>query len=312
MNSRHSLYWDDFERRIKETVNHIKYGKSLPIRRVSVFVTNKCNFRCAYCNMKFGNTVLSESKFDEIVKQYGDTAIIHITGGEPSLVPWLYPYVEAHTGVKFHLNTNAFIAPPNNIRRLKVSLDSEDSEYFNGLVNSKGAFSNVYTNIKEQCKKTVVSITCVLSKETYKKSPEFMKFCRQSFPGVYAVFFSIYKGNNERFKFGKEDIDIFFKEVVPKLEEEMDKESLALFQETIDEKIRLIQGVRFPENDLALPCYLSLSERCFNWNVEMGTCSHLFRDGIRETECGKKHEVCRYGCNRRLVEFNQLVHNLIK
>ena len=89
----------------------------------------------------------------------------------------------------------------------------------------------------------------------------------------------------------------------------MDKESLSLFQETIDEKIRLIQGVRFPENDLALPCYLSLSERCFNWNVEMGTCSHLFRDGIRESECGRKHKSCKYGCNRRLVQFNQLVHS---
>jgi MoaA/NifB/PqqE/SkfB family radical SAM enzyme len=262
--------------------------------------------------MKFGNQVLSETKFDEIVKQYGKTAIIHITGGEPSLVPWLYSYVESHKDVKFHLNTNAFIAPPDNVRRLKISFDSEDAEYFEKLVNRKGAFENVYNNIVEQCKKTVVSITCVLSKENYRRSPEFMKFCRHSFPGLYAVFFSIYKGNNERFKFDKRDIDIFFKETRPKLEREMDKESLALFQETIDEKIRLIQGIRFPENDLSVPCYLSLSERCFNWNGEMGTCSHLFRDGIREQKCGQKHEICRYGCNRRLVEFNQLVHNLLK
>ena len=49
-----SLYWDDFNRRIKETVVAVKNNTQPPVRRVSIFITNKCNFGCHYCNMGFG------------------------------------------------------------------------------------------------------------------------------------------------------------------------------------------------------------------------------------------------------------------
>lgn len=58
--------------------------------------------------------------------------------------------------------------------------------------------------------------------------------------------------------------------------------------------------------DLSEPCYLSMSERVIGPDGEESTCSHLYRDGIKSKEpC--KHGVCRYGCNQRLVAFNNVV-----
>ena len=59
---------------------------------------------------------------------------------------------------------------------------------------------------------------------------------------------------------------------------------------------------------MKIPCYLSMSEKVIDWNNNEYTCSHLFRDGIFYTK-PKKHDKCRYGCNRRLVMFNQDVSN---
>lgn len=306
---RHSLYWDDFSKRVDETVTALKAGSVPPVRRIAVFITNQCNFRCSYCNMKFGTTQMKQEVFDSIVKKYGDTALIHITGGEPSLVKWLYPYIDSHPEIRFHLNTNAYLKPPKNVKRLKISLDSHNEQYFNYLVKCN-AWKNVVQHIKESCEYTTTSITCVLSKQNYQLAPEFMYFCRNEFPNLYAVFFSIYKGTNPAFKFDEFDVNNFFKFYKPSLETEMDTESLALWNETADEKKRLIQGERFPENTISSTCYLSLSERVINWDGEEAYCSHLFRDKVCQS-IGQKKEACKYGCNRRLVQFNQEVEKLL-
>jgi hypothetical protein len=69
--------------------------------------------------------------------------------------------------------------------------------------------------------------------------------------------------------------------------------------------------VRFPENkDLFIPCYLSMSERVYDWNEEKFNCSHLYRDKICHKDT-KKRLQCSYGCNRRLVKFNEEVKKLL-
>lgn len=306
-----SKYWDDFDRRIKETVSCLKTKKKIPIRRVAVFVTNRCNFKCYYCNISQDTIELSQEQFDEVVITYGKNAIIHITGGEPSIVKWLYKYIEEHQDIRFHLNTNAYIKPPKNIKRLKVSLDSNSPEYFNSLVCKKNAFDTVVKNIQIASKETVTSITCTLTKENYQQSPMFMQWCRKTFPDIYAVFFSVYKGNSARFKFTNETADTFFNKVKPKLINEMDKESLELLSEIIDEKRRIMEGVRFPENKLETPCYISMSEKVIDQKGNHWNCSHLFRDGILQLN-NFKHVKCTYGCNRRLVAFNQSVEDQLK
>ena len=232
-----SLYWDDFERRIGETVNAVQANTIPPIRRVSVFITNKCNFRCRYCNIDFGGQEMSKDMFKEICSKHKD-AIIHITGGEPSLVSWLYDFIDETPDIRFHLNTNGYARPPQNIKRLKVSLDTNSKSKFNSLTQVDG-FDRVCRNIKEATNNTIVSVTYVLSKKTYKEAPEFMKFCRKAFLGLYAVFFSIYKGVDPEFVMSAKEVNEFWQRTRFELEKFMDKESLALFRNTVDEKKEL-------------------------------------------------------------------------
>ena len=116
-----SLYWDDFEKRIEETVTSILKKESPKVRRVAVFITDVCNFHCKYCNSINSKITLSEERFKKILTDYGKDAIIHITGGEPSKVSWLYPLLEKESSkYRFHLNTNAYITPPSKaIKKIK-------------------------------------------------------------------------------------------------------------------------------------------------------------------------------------------------
>ena len=305
---RESLYWDDFKKRIAETIDCLKNNKPVPVRRVAVFITNRCNFRCKYCNVNFNKDGLSQRAFENLLDKYGTSPIYHITGGEPSTVQWLYPFLTANGDkYRFHLNTNAYLAPPSkSIKRLKVSLDSSDKDYWNGLVGiKKDAFSSVVKNIKEAIPNTVVSITYTLSKQNYKSAVDFSKFVAKEFPGLYAVFFSVYKGTVPELAWSKENADDFFTNVLPKLKDGLNDESRALISETINEKMRLIQGIRFPENT-AGQCYISMSERVIGPNGAEHNCSHLFRDFTPQIN-NDKNEKCAYGCNRRLVMFNSAV-----
>lgn len=304
-----SLYWDDFQRRIEETVVAIKNNQEPTVRRVAVFITNKCNFRCGYCRVHFDKKEMSREIFDSIVTKYKKDAIIHITGGEPSVVKYLYNYID-NTEARFHLNSNAYLPPPINIKRLKVSLDSPNEDYINSLVGVKDAFNKIINNIQYACNYTTVSITCVLSKETYMELPKMVDFCNKEFPKLYALFFSVYKGTDKRFVMSKDDVEIFFKRIMPQLKERLNEESLWLLKETLDEKKRVLQGTRFPENRIDDKCYLSLSERVFDCDGSEYRCSHLFRDGVRNHN--SKTIECEYGCNRKLVKFNQEVKQLLE
>jgi sulfatase maturation enzyme AslB (radical SAM superfamily) len=303
-----SLYWDDFERRINETVAAIKNNEESKVRRVAIFITNKCNFRCGYCRVKFDKKEMSQNVFNDIVSKYKDDAILHITGGEPSIVKWLYDYID-NTEARFHLNSNCYLTPPKNIKRLKVSLDSPSENYIDNLVGVKGAFEKIVNNIKNASEYTTTSITCVLSRETYLELPKMVDFCNKEFPKLYALFFSVYKGIDKRFMMGEADINYFFKTIMPQLKEKLNAESLWLLNETLDEKKRVLQGIRFPENKLNEKCYLSLSERVFDCDGNGYRCSHLFRDGIKNHN--SKVAECQYGCNRKLVKFNQEVEGLL-
>lgn len=302
-----SLYWDDFERRIPEAVDAIRAGLNPPIRRVAIFITEKCNFRCKYCNHPKSPATMTEETFRAVLDKYGDSAIIHITGGEPSIVSWLYPFIRANGDLfRFHLNTNAFITPPaESVRRIKISLDNHREAQWDCLVGKSGAFRRVVDNIKRATSDAVTSITYTLTRENYNNVIDFVRFSNREFPKLYAIFFSIYKGNNPAFILSPRDADRIFDEIFPALENELSMESLALLRETSDEKRRLSQGIRFPQNTSG-PCYISMSERVIAPSGEEYTCSHLYRDKIKATS-PVKNEKCLYGCNRRLVRFNEEV-----
>jgi hypothetical protein len=86
----------------------------------------------------------------------------------------------------------------------------------------------------------------------------------------------------------------------------MDKESLSLFNETINEKFRIFGDKRFPENKAGNKCYLSMSERVFYFEGKEYYCFHLYRDKV-EVNNGIINNKCISGCNLRLVKFNEEV-----
>lgn len=278
--------------------------------------TQGCNVHCHGCHnpetwnwddgFKFPTEKIYQKvfEFDKVISRFW------VMGGEPSVVKWLYPVLEQYgKKCRFHLNTNAFIKPPSeHVQRLKVSLDSTDSAKWDKIVGKKGAWKRVVCNIKEACSKTVVSITYTLSKKTIDNAVEFAKFCNTEFPGLYAIFFSVYKGTDPEYKISKDDADKFYNNILPELLNELNDESRALILETIDEKRRLMEGVRFEQNSTSGTCFLSMSERVISPDGNMSTCSHLYRDGVMLNAPEKRKE-CKYGCNRRLVAFNEEVES---
>lgn len=310
-----SKYWDDFERRAVETAECLRTGEKPPVRRVAIFITNRCNFRCSYCNHTRSPATLPPEKFYDLFHRYGKDCIYHITGGEPSVVAWLYPaiYNLGLKGYRINLNTNCYIQPPAYfIERCKVSLDSFSAEECNNLYGVPRAFETVCKNIKIASKDCDLSITFTMGAHNYRKAPLFAWWSLREFPDQMATFFSIYKGTDPRFAWTEDTVEDFWTNVRPLLIENLgDTESGELFHETCTTKRRVSQGTRFIENSVVgKPCYLSLSERVVSPTGKIYGCSHLYRDGIY-TNDGRKHEKCSYGCNLRLVKFNEEVERRI-
>lgn len=340
-----SKYWDLFEVRIDETVEAINKGEMPPLRRLSLHITNKCNMKCSYCNEVHTPKQLGEGLFLTLLEEYEAMGggVLHITGGEPSCVPYLWDVLaEAGTykNVDIHVNTNLITDIPEaalkNIKRLKVSLDSHDAEYFNALVGVPNSHETVMKNLKlindlnAKGEGPIVSLTFTMTKQNYTHIPDFLEMYYRELPNIYAVFFSAYKGTTGHFAFDDNVVQDLFDNIVPKMNEIMeangDTESKFLFHAS-HEKQTFDQETRFYENGY-MPCYLQLSELCVNEDGSVANCSHLYRDGVGNTDLNlhdttlpkafrlaKKdygfkplHEKCKYGCNKKLVTFNKCVH----
>jgi MoaA/NifB/PqqE/SkfB family radical SAM enzyme len=349
MNLAGSQYWDLFEERIVETVDALSNASLPPLRRLSLHITNKCNLKCSYCNECHTPVTLERGMFQKLCKEYDEMGggVLHITGGEPACVPWLFEeinrYANLYNKIDFHVNTNLIIdihpIVLSCIKRLKVSLDSSNGEYFDDLVGIKGSFEKVVKNLEQISNlhsliRPITSITYTMTHENYTHIPAFLEMYYEKFSGLYAVFFSTYKGTNERFKFTSEDISDIVTNIKPQIDAIFDKhgdsESKFLFHASHDETT-FADDVRFIDNK-TVPCYLQLSELVVNEAGDISNCSHLFRDGVGHTglnlkdgslselfkkakgQCGLKvmSEKCLYGCNKKLVTFNKEVQTKMK
>lgn len=340
-------YWDLFQLRKKETVEALKKGQLPPLRRLSLHITNKCNLHCAYCNEKHTARELPRWMFVKLVEEYAKMGggVLHMTGGEPMCVPWLQDEIircyEQYSCIDFHVNTNATMGTLSReflrcVKRMKISLDTHEPKYFDELVGVKGSFANVMCNldtlnamVKEGDEHApTTSLTYTMTAENYKHIPGFMRMFHETFPELYAAFYSCYKGTDPRFSFKPEDVNYLFTNIVPQMEELWAKfgntESKFLFhashdRSTFDEKERFALNKE-------QPCYLQLSEMVIDEDGFGSNCSHLFRDGVGKTEFNLRtmslmevfknlkmpymddmtplSDKCIYGCNKKLVRFN--------
>jgi MoaA/NifB/PqqE/SkfB family radical SAM enzyme len=327
-----SLYWDDFENRIKETIQAGISGAQPPLRRVSLHITNRCNFNCSYCNEKHCNLELDRNLFVKIVKDYSDMGggILHITGGEPSIVKWLGEEIlKVPANITVNMNTNMFKLFDREvytrINRLKTSLDTKDKDYFENIVGRKNSYDRVINNfwtLESYGKNLNTSVTYTLTRDNYQKLPAFLGWYYNNLPKLYGVFFSEYKGTHPDFLWRESDIGVFWEFIVPKVKSTFiangDKESLWLFEHSYRENS--LSKIRFPENH-TMPCYISQSELCINEVGDCWRCSHLYRDKIPSTGLNiKDHSLsdihkllkrqqtdkcCLNGCNLKFVCFNQ-------
>lgn len=339
-------YWDDFEKRASETLQALACGKLPPLRRLSVHIGNSCNFACEYCNEIHQIKYLSFDLWTHLLCDYSmmGGGIVHVTGGEPTVVPKFLDYIQEaqkYDNLSFHLNTNMFSRIITDdmwpiVKRLKVSLDTTDAKYFNDLVRRKLAYERVTENldhvhqlIEDGKTNTIVSITFTVTRENYLHIPAFLEMYHKRWPKFYATFFSSYKGMNERFAFKLDDIERLFSEIVPQInrmtEEAGDTETRFLFHASHSPST-FVDDTRFPDNRV-LPCHLQLSELVVDEDGEIHNCSHLFRDKVPGTglnlkdgplwelfEKAKRNvsayplsDKCLYGCNKKLVTFNQVV-----
>lgn len=335
-----SNYWDDFQVRVNNTINCLKKGELPELERLTVHLTESCNFHCEYCNMKFSKKTmdinLAKKIVDDYVKMGGHT--IHFTGGEPTVVPYIeeiFAYAKSK-GLTVSSNTNGYKEiDTENVDKLKTSFDTPYADEFNSTMGIK-AFETVVENMKkysETMAGKMLSITAVLNRKTYKHMLELAKFVQENF-NVYNLYYSNYKGSNPEFAFTDEEIDDMFENYIPKVLEYFKEtnntysyKQLSLYKKDDFRNV----DCRFEENK-RIPCYIQLSEMTIDVDGNCYDCSHLFRDGVKpdeeinvkETslkECFEKRkekykdiskmtyisEKCLNGCNKNLIGFNKAV-----
>lgn len=131
-----------------------------PIRDLRISVTDRCNFRCAYCMPKevFGDDyvflpkdeLLSFEEIERFAKLFASLGVkkLRLTGGEPLMrrgLPDLVGRLLAIEGIEdIGLTTNGVLLRQNaqplydaGLRRLNMSLDALDPEIF-GKMNGRG------------------------------------------------------------------------------------------------------------------------------------------------------------------------------
>ena len=335
-----SNYWDDFQIRVNETIECIEKGFLPKLERLTVHLTENCNFRCEYCNMNFSKKTMDKSLAFKIVDDYvlmgGRT--IHFTGGEPSVVDYIEELFEysRSKGLIVSSNTNGFKKMnTDNIDKLKASFDTSDCETFNRTMGTT-CFEKVVENMKlysEEMDEKMLSITAVLNKKTYRTMLDLARFVQENFK-VYNLYFSNYKGRNKEFAFADEEIVDMFENYIPLvLQYFKDTNNVYSFNQLSLYKEDDFRDVdcRFEDNK-TVPCYIQLSELTIDVDGNCYDCSHLYRDGVVPEEvisvknntlleCFEKRkeyfsnidnaicisEKCLNGCNKNLIGFNKAV-----
>ena len=141
-----------------------------PLENVRISVTDRCNFRCAYCmpadRFPQGYRFLMRSElltFDEIVRLttvFSRLGVhkIRLTGGEPLLRPHLDQLVSRLAAVDgvddIAMTSNGYLLPQTapalrtaGLMRLNISLDSLDRDVFRQMNGSRAEVADVLKGI---------------------------------------------------------------------------------------------------------------------------------------------------------------------
>jgi radical SAM protein with 4Fe4S-binding SPASM domain len=164
-------------------------------------ITHLCNLRCHHCYQedfsKRNDLDWSELKkvSDNVLftlKEWGKTACIHLTGGEPLLKPELFLLLndlnQQSAVEELGIITNGLLIDPELTRRLsdfsklkkmKISLDGGDAET-NDSIRSKGTFEKVIQNLSyiKKVGRFEILLMFTVMKRNFKSLPSFLKLCQ--------------------------------------------------------------------------------------------------------------------------------------
>ncbi len=164
-------------------------------------ITNLCNLRCKHCyqddfskrsDLDWAGLKKVSDNVLTTIREWDQTACIHLTGGEPLLKPELFSLLndlDQQSVVKeLGVITNGLLVDREMIRRLsdfsklkkmKISLDGGDAE-INDSIRSKGTFEKVMRNlslIKKERKFEILLMFTVM-KKNFKSLPSLFKLCQ--------------------------------------------------------------------------------------------------------------------------------------
>lgn len=164
-------------------------------------ITNLCNLRCKHCYQDdfSKRSDLDWSGLQKVsdnvlftLKEWGETACIHLTGGEPLLKPDLFNLLNdlnrQSTVGELGIITNGLLIDRAMIKRLsdfsklkkiKISLDGVDAET-NDSLRRRGTFKKVIQNLSyiKEVGRFEILLMFTIMKRNFKSLPSLFKLCQ--------------------------------------------------------------------------------------------------------------------------------------
>ncbi len=166
-------------------------------------ITNLCNLHCEHCyqddfstkrDLDWPGLAKVSDNLLHTLREWGQKACIHVTGGEPLLKPELLPLLD-HLDVQSAVDelgiiTNGLLLDREKMRtlsdfsklkKIKISLDGADPET-NDSIRSKGVFEKVMENLGSATKegRFEVIVMFTVMKKNLRNLPSLFKLCQDS------------------------------------------------------------------------------------------------------------------------------------
>ncbi len=164
-------------------------------------ITNVCNLRCKHCyqddfskrnDLDWSGLKKVSDNVLFTLKEWDQTACLHLTGGEPLLKPELFPLLNnleqqsmieemgiITNGLLIDRNLTERLSKFSKLKKIKVSLDGADIET-NDSIRQKGTFEKVMQNLSmiKQEKRFEIFLMFTVMKKNFKGLPSLFKLCQ--------------------------------------------------------------------------------------------------------------------------------------
>lgn len=318
------------------------------VTRAEVILTNRCQLKCAYCQLQLQEMCEEQVVEHEVLKRticqwldYG-CKFLHFTGGEATLCKHLPEYVEmaSKRGADVTLSTNGV----NDLRLYEelirkgvnvfhISLDTMDPEVFDRQVGVDGSFEKVMQTIKlitrmrdEEHYRTKLVINTCITANTFDTVVDIVKFMLSLKP-------------NDIKLIPIAQLKEHWEEYDEKYEREMKEQLISMIPEgegftMLRSRVRSLVKKSFRgynDKRVVPPCYLSQDERTIDPEGNYYGCYINYREGakpigninedsfITQSEKLRKHmmnftnsDICQKYCADITVMCNKYIDSKIR